>query len=324
MKRMSLCRLAIAAAACFSLSVGQANAESPSPIELASYGASCDSGACSSQGACSCDTNCGTLLCDANPCKGGGLLFQAETLFMKYTRADGNRVGNGAGEDVDWDYDITPRITLGYVTDSGLGFRTRFWEFDHSQATINGGGEQLSVDTYNIDLELFERFSITRCWDVELSGGMRYNYFEEHMQDPLENRFNRFHGWGGILGIEATRQLGARSGMYGRVRQAILVDDKFVQNQGFDSPGQTGVPESALLRDATVGMTELAMGWEYRRPFAGNSMLTFRSGYEWQNWQNFSSSFAGPTDPGFDGEEVFSGPADVGFHGFTASLAFDY
>lgn len=317
MTRMSLYRFAAAAACCFGLSLGDANAESPGVIELASY-ASCDAGACASQGACSCDTNCGTLLCDANPCKGGGWLFQAETLFMKYNRADGVRVGDGAGEDVNWDYDITPRITLGYVTDSGLGFRTRFWEFDHTQSTINGGGEDLSVDTYNIDLELFERFSITRCWDVELSGGMRYNYFEEHMNDDDEDRINRFHGWGGMVGIEATRQLTARSGIFGRIRQAILVDDKFVENDAANVPA-----ESELLRDVTVGMTELALGWEYRRPFARNSMLTFRSGYEWQNWQNFSSSFTGPMDPGAS-EEIFTGPADVGFDGFTLSLAFDY
>lgn len=317
MKRMSLCRLAAAAAACFGLSIGQANAESPSPIELASYGASCDTGACASQAACSCGTNCGTLLCDSNPCKGGGLLFQAETLFMKYNRADGVRVGDGANEDVDWDYDITPRITLGYVTDSGLGFRTRFWEFDHGQQSEGGGNEFLDVDTFNIDFELFERFSLTSCWDVELSGGMRYNQFEEHMRDLGQDRINRFNGWGGIVGIEATRKLSGRSGMYGRLRQAVLVDDKMVQNEGLLLP----VRED--LRDVTVGMTELALGWEYRRAFAGNSMLTFRSGYEWQNWQNFSSSFTGPVAP-VAGASTFSGPADVGFDGFTLSLAFDY
>ena len=37
----------------------------------------------------------------------------------------------------DYDYEVTPRVWLGYKSRNGLGWRVNYWEFDHDGATSN-------------------------------------------------------------------------------------------------------------------------------------------------------------------------------------------
>ncbi len=90
-----------------------------------------------------------------------------------------------------------------------------------------------------------------------------------------------------------------------------MMDDKVVLN----NIGET--PQDAILADTTQGMTEIALGYEYSRCL-GNTRFTFRGGYEWQNWFNYSSAFTPvTTTPPGNPPASFAGPADVGFGGFT-------
>ncbi|HUG66215.1 MAG TPA: Lpg1974 family pore-forming outer membrane protein [Pirellulaceae bacterium] len=265
-------------------------------------------------------------ICDST-CGDGGFYGLAELMFMKYHRADGVRAGSfnnippATTDDVSFDYNATPRLTLGYVTDSGLGVRVRYWEYDQvGTPDFPGTGVGMGVDTYNIDFEAFERVQVSDCWAFELSGGLRYNSFNETMTDPIPPgaRLNSFDGLGGIVGLEATRSLGRWGNLYGRTRFGILHDDKTVINVA------GGLTQAAILRDSTVTMTEIAMGYEWNRCTRNGSLLFARAGYEWQHWDNFSSSFTPfTTTPPGNPPAAFAGPSDVGFSGFVFALGLE-
>lgn len=272
-----------------------------------------------------CDKDFGTLdYCD---CERGGVFGSAELLLFKYYRADGVRVGDNPGEVVAGSHLAAPRIAVGYVTAGGLGTRVRWFEWDHGQATVNGLPETLGVNTQTLDLEVFERFALNDCWTVEFSGGVRYNDFREVMVDPLESRTNSFHGWGGFVGLEGVRTIGRWGNIYLRGRGAVMNGDRVVSNT--DATGQLPPLETDFLNDATLGMTEIALGYEYARVLNSGALLRLRVGYEWQNWYNYSSAFVGPVDlvnataSPASGESTFVGPADVGFSGVAFSLSIE-
>ena len=310
MKRISL-GLAAAATVVALVGVSAAKAE-------------CD-GCCDSDPS-SCDACCDPC-CDPYA---GGLFFQAEALFFRYNRADGARAGNfnnvpAVGtDDITFDYTATPRVTLGYVFDGGLGFRARYWEYDQTgDAAFPASGVAMRVDTSTIDIELFEVFDLNDRWSVEIAAGVRYNEFAELMVDPapapLQTRVNYFEGWGGIVSVEGKRSLGRWGALYARGRGGILMDDALVLNGPF---AVAPVREDALLIDAVHSMTELALGWEIER-YWGRSLLTFRGGYEWQIWNNYTTSFT-PVSDTSPARSHMAGPSDVGFNGFTLLLGIDY
>jgi len=277
-----------------------------------------------------CNDPCTGGLLDGSLNGGGGIVFESEVLFFRYHRADGVRAGSfnnfppAVTDDVQFDHAASPRFTLGYVADNGLGFRVRAWDYDQTGgAVFPGTGVSMAVDTFTIDLEIFEDIQLNDCWSLELSGGVRYNDFTETMIDPIpagQFRQNAFSGYGGILGVEATRSLGGWGGLYARGRAGILMDDKFVRNvRGPGTPNQV-----AVLTDSVLGQTEIALGYEATR-YVGNSLFTLRAGYEWQQWHNYSTAFTPVTStPPANPPASFAGLSDVGFAGFTAMLGFEY
>ncbi len=262
-----------------------------------------------------------------------GWFADAELLVLQYNRADGNRSGNYSlvpvidTDDVDFDYQAAPRLTLGYRFASGLGFRARYFDYDADAPAVFFDTVQASMDiqTYTIDMELFDSFKIGQNWAFELSGGLRYNEFKETMENFLPVapiRENIFRGFGGVLGAEAVRSFGAYGGLYMRGRGAILTGDKIVNN------GLGGQPtEAVILTDTITGITEFGAGLQYTRSvFGGRAVASLRGGYEAQFWRNYSSAFSTITSaPNFiQTAPSFGGPADVGFHGFAigAGLSF--
>jgi hypothetical protein len=274
--------------------------------------------------ACDCDACCDPGCEFGEPCP--GVFVQAESLFFKYYRADGVRSGSynnvpaSVTDEVKFDYNISPRLTLGYVFDGGLGFRARWWEYDqYGDPVFPDTGVAMGVNTQLVDMELFEVFKLNDRWAVEFAGGVRYNEFEEVLSDPIPSaiRTSSFDGFGGLLSLEARRSLGRWGALYVRGRGAIMQGDKEVFNTLGSDPEQ-----NAVLRDSTLGATELALGYEYRRPFRF-ACMTLRTGYEWQNWYNYSCHFTPVTTAPLNSGAEYAGPADVGFGGFTLSLAFE-
>jgi hypothetical protein len=187
-----------------------------------------------------------------------------------------------------------------------LGVRTRYWEFDHAIDAVEGGGSALIVDTYTWDFEVFDTFCLNRNWDLEIAAGIRYTDYAEIMADIVGDndvRLNAFTGFGGLASAEVRRCVGTSGSIWARTRAAILMDDKTIINE------QQG--QAVQLVDVTVGMTEIAFGYDYVMPICCGGYYFVGVQAEWQNWYNFSSGFEDT-----ENNEDFAGPADVGFSGF--------
>jgi hypothetical protein len=282
-------------------------------------------------GDCGCAAPCGSCLdgcgdcCGCNACDSccdpeWGFFSEAELLFLRYHRADGVRIGSDAGEAGETDFNPAYRFTLGTVAPNGVGFRTRYFAYDHFES-IEDAGDGIYIDTYTIDFELFEAFALNRNWAMEISGGVRYANFQEEMVDNAagDYRSNGFNGAGLITGLEARRAVGFGL-LYARTRLAVVQDDKNVVNIDGNVPLQ-----NVTLIDTTGGMVELAVGGEVNYQLGNGAVFFARSGLEWQNWWNFSSNFT-PVDPplGVLGESIFTGASDIGFGGFTLSMGVSY
>ncbi|MCA9154418.1 MAG: hypothetical protein R3C99_05510 [Pirellulaceae bacterium] len=232
----------------------------------------CDSGCCDSYCDCTVDYGC---------CGLPGAYVLAEATFFKYHRADGVPAGST------FDYEVSPRITLGYTGQSGLGGRLRYWEYDHAAGAA-------SVDTYNLDAEIYQRVALGCKTTVEVAGGVRYNEFEEIGigLGPVSGS-----GWGAMASLEGTRKI-RRGYLYARARHAMLFDDSTA----------AGVP----LSDINPTQTELTLGWRGMRCLANGAVATLDLAVESQNWSNYSIGRFAPA------------PVDVGFFGFTAGLGVLY
>jgi hypothetical protein len=289
-------------------------------------GSTC-SGCC--QQPCGCGDRCGCDCC--NTCCGGtcgcfepcchscGIWASAELLFFRYHRADGAREGVLPNEFNEFDFETTPRLTVGWVRCDGLGARIRYWEFDHCAPVsgpdpliVNGETGSLCVDTYTLDFEVFDTFCLNRNWNLELAAGIRYNEFLEIMSDNegfgvIEDRLNSFSGFGVVASAEVRTRIGTSGALFARLRGSILMDDKDVFNE-------SGLQQERLI-DVTVGTTELAFGYDYLVPLEDGAYAFLRLQAEWQNWYNYSSSFVDTA-----ANENFAGPSDVGFGGFGVGV----
>ena len=242
-----------------------------------------------------------------------------ELLLTKYYRTDGVRVGTATSaasdERVKFDFNATPRVTLGVIGEDGLGLRGQWFEYSHAEdanvaaTNINPPGQRFAIDAYTVDLEVFEEFQVHENWGLELSGGFRHSGFEEVMRDNAEIRTHDFNGIGPVVGIEARRRfLGGR--LYGRFQAATLFGDKHRDN---DSAGDT-----EELRDSIHTQLEIAGGFRAERPLGKAATLSWWAGFESADWLAFSSNFN--NDGGTIREGQWSGNADVGFASFVFGL----
>lgn len=240
---------------------------------------------------------------------GGGFVGTLEATFFRYHRADGVNFGSDAGEDVEFGFEISPRITLGYAGSDGFGTRLRWWRYEERGEPIDDNDGFICVDTYTLDWELFDTIHIDCNWSVEISGGLRVNEFEEVLResDEEDTRENDFNGFGGLFGLEVKRCLAEGLFVFARLRGSILMDDKRVYNRDGGMLFQ-----DRLLLDSTQGMLELALGCEYADQLESGATLFLRFQGEWQNWFNYSSAF--------NPEYMFTGPSDVGFGGIAVSF----
>jgi len=284
----------------------------------------CDLGCGGCDAGCNaCDGGCDLGVCDAccfNDCHTWGLVAEGELMFFRYHRADGVRVGSTVpGDQAEFDFNASARLSLGLVNQDGFGIRVRWWEYDHTASSFGNDNETIGVDTWTIDLEMIDTVCLDCFWTAEISPGIRVNDFREEMIElgGIDTRFNDFDGFGGLLGIELRRAISCNSTIFARARGAILMDDKRIGNQDaalFDSPN----PPVELL-DVTVGMTELAIGYEYVWCMDNGAVVYARATAEWQNWFNYSSNF-----DNVNIENQFVGHSDVGFGGFGFALGIDY
>ena len=217
-------------------------------------------------------------------CDQSGFIFDAEATFFRY------HSNEGIDEDNEFDFEVSPRITVGYRAPDGLGIRLRWWDYDHD----NGDEDPLGVETYNLDLELFEEIAVGCCTSLELSAGIRYNEFREFQEG--DDEAHSFSGYGGIIALQSNRELAVGGAAYARLRQAILMED-------YNSDGDT-------LLDVVVGMTEIGFGYESTL-LSGCYCVTGYAGIEWQQWHDYLNDEDGHA-------------TDVGFAGIVLGISVDY
>jgi hypothetical protein len=123
-------------------------------------------------GDCTGDSACADDCCDS--C-GGSIVFDIELTFVKYGQEGG--VTDALGAPGSFDYEIAPRIELGYVRDDGFGVRGRFWWFDHSASSTIGNA--IEVDTYSVDGEFFQIIDVCNATTLDIAGGVRYLNFDQ-------------------------------------------------------------------------------------------------------------------------------------------------
>ena len=115
----------------------------------------------------------------------GGLFGSIEITFLQPAISGAQSVfGSGTGRLLDTSYQSGIRYALGYVSDSGLGVRGRYWSFDNSSAYTPPFAPAvfgIHVQAADTEVTMSQRM---RHWDLEVSGGLRYGKLE-YTNPPL-------------------------------------------------------------------------------------------------------------------------------------------
>ena len=230
----------------------------------------------------------------------GGGFADLEINFMKYGKEAG--VTNAAGVDSGFEYEVTPRLTLGFQSDGGMGVRTRIWDFSHTANSVGSPVDDVLVDAFVWDIELFERIALNCNTSLEWSAGLRYTDFTEALGVGLGPRLPAStEGWGGVIGLQLNRCLG-RGEIYARARHAMSL----VYDGSRPGAGNTQF-------DMWTNQTEIGLGYEIVRETRAGRLLRLRLGYEWQDWEGFSNRGAVP-----------GANNDVAFAGFVFGAGLNY
>lgn len=199
----------------------------------------------------------------------GQVLFSAELLFLEANRSD------GANSDFS-DYEAGSRFELAYETAEAVGIRFQAFEFSNNYA-VGQNGAPSAIDTYNLDLEIYRRLNLARGFELEVSGGLRYNDFED-LNFGDAGQTTQFSGVGGVLGLEATQQIGF--GLQGYVRGEWA----FITDQSNDN-GATGFDTNRTQQELGLGLA---------RDFCLRGIqTTAHAGLEWQDWGGYQDDSDG-------------------------------
>jgi hypothetical protein len=114
---------------------------------------------------------------------------------------EGDYIGVNASLGFDHEFEITPRLWLGFKSACGLGIRGRYWQYDHSangaldfSITEYDDGESESwspkaldnlsilheLEMHTFDVEVTQDFNWCRS-DITIGGGVRYARFQQDL-----------------------------------------------------------------------------------------------------------------------------------------------
>lgn len=241
--------------------------------------------------------------CNACCCQSGSLVFDLEGTFFRYHRADGVQ---DAANQIEFGFELSPRITLGYQTGDGLGVRLRYWDYDHN---ARSGNDVITVDTFTLDAEWFRKLQLACDTTLEFSSGIRYLDFSETLlfNTAATNEDTSFSAPGLLAGLQVNqRVLGGE--IYARARGSLLMSDK----------RRSAGAASVLDFDTTHAITELSTGYQVSYCLASGAILDLRAGVEMQNWTNLSVS---NNTSLLSVDDI---PTDVGFGGFVIGAGLTY
>lgn len=261
----------------------------PVPSDLSGPAASCDS--CGDVG---CDWGCGGINFGGST----GLVAGFEMTFLKphINAAEAIEIipGVASVEIEDNEYSASPRFWLGYVGDCGLGWRIRWWEFNHS---LNGesfllvDGATTLVDSLGgleveaLDIEMTQEIDLG-LWDMSVGGGVRYGRTEHYMSQLYDDTistldidaFSDFDGFGPTLFAEMRRPVGCNGFAYvGNMRASLLFGEDKLN-------ALVGAVDTHIARDNVVGVLEAQLGGEYSSDIGCGTRVFARALAEGQLW----------------------------------------
>jgi hypothetical protein len=272
-----------------------------------------DGGGCSSCGSGCGDSCCGNGCGCCDPCcRPAGFIGSAELLFLKPHHSMGTR--GALGTDLDPDYDIAYRLSAGYQGSDGLGWRIRYFEFDHqTDAVVGANTDSVDYETYVIDLEFIDSMSLGCYWDASVFGGFRYVEFDELYEArvtatgvPVTGRQFDHAGYGLTLGGELRRCIGNGLAGFVNSRASVIMADE-------DETVLTPVAGWVLVDEELNNIYyiyEAQAGAQWTRELQQGGYLFARAFAEVQFWDNVSG------EPGFDGGESWG----LGGFGFSAGV----
>ncbi len=289
---------------------------------------------------------CEPCACEACCCEPAAMFYAGvEAVWLKphfrsadaYVRSpDPN---NAIFAPFDYDFEISPRVWLGYKAASGTGARVRYWQWDHlaaSAAAVANPGEELFAtaqfigldsdgiggqgtagvySTHALDLETID-LEMTRdlCVGVSiirfaagiryLDLGQKYNaYTFGTAPVPIEalQYTQDFEGIGPTFGLELGHDLGCSFSFYAMARGSVLFGNRSDQL----TLTTIGLPTANAIRskaDEMITIGEIGMGFEAN--FGG---IFARAGYEGQIWFDTGTPNYGAGNMGLHGFNVTSG-----------------
>lgn len=205
-----------------------------------------------------------------------------------------------------FDYEVAPRIWLGWDNAEGLGVRARYFTFDadatqtlpadHPPLVLGGfelQGTQAWLEAQTLDLEATQRGCMGHL-QFQLAGGFRYAKMETGVGAsgvvtgqtppvPLAAGIGMdFEGVGPTVAIDVRRPFGSRGlALVGSARSSWMY--------GQTDIGLTGdlaaIPVNAYADDHMMQINELSLGVEWSRCLARGGKVTVAALWEAQAWE---------------------------------------
>ena len=214
------------------------------------------------------------------------------------------------------EFDVTPRLWLGWVNSNGLGVRARYWRFQQAlEAEQNNflfaGGAILpagtvlnsngGLDMYAVDVEFTQRMDLG-LWKANLGAGVRVAEISHRLRatlavpgfaDFIVTDFDRFSGAGPTLFAEFRRPLGdSRLSLVCNGRGSLLFGD-WTSDVATNGPLPIGpaIPQFDVHEnnDAVVSVAEIQLGLEWTRQLGGGGTFFANVLWEGQIWTGSKS-----------------------------------
>lgn len=223
----------------------------------------------------------------------GGLVGGFDVVFLKAHGGDFDQLAHQSISPdplaPNNDYEISPRVWLGYVGQSGFGVRGRWFQYQHDLKAGTGVFDEVVgrnyLDVYAVDVEFTQQVALG-CWNLNTGAGLRAGGVTrqatiEMLGQPPETLTSRFEGIGPTLFAELKRPImGTGFSLIANGRGSLLFGDSTLE---------WTMSEVAPSRsDIVVTVGEIQLGVEYARQLGYGATGFVQGLWEGQLWANSS------------------------------------
>ena len=273
--------------------------------------------------------DCRTTSADCRECQSGGFYAGFAFVFAKpHFKESFQATYIDAGGTLNmvpfsYDYDILPRVWLGFTAASGLGVRTRYWQYDQTPTPFQSNpylpaqaqvvsvifpatiyttppndilNVSDSLEVQSLDLEGTQKTRLGKM-SILAGGGLRYVVMRQGSQATVTNQGavtqsldwqRKFEGVGPTVSVEVERPLGILKDLavVGAFRGSLLYGEKNLNRVAVNAIDE-GLPVVAMNNAHEVlGIGEIELGLEWTRQLARGGGLFVRGTYEGQLWSD--------------------------------------